>query len=73
MAIVVYVQIGPAWNRNRGRAARDATVAAARRFDSDIQLIANGHSRHAQVGGAIASRQGHGGPEAQVLAPGPDE
>ncbi|MDI9654167.1 HPr family phosphocarrier protein, partial [Burkholderia cenocepacia] len=32
----------------------DATVAAARRFDSDIQLIANGHSSNAKDGDAIA-------------------
>lgn len=73
MATVVYVQIGPAWNRDRGRAARDATVDAARRFDSDIQLIANGHSSNAKDGGAIASMQVHGGTSAQVLATGPDE
>nr|WP_249193993.1 HPr family phosphocarrier protein [Burkholderia cenocepacia] len=73
VATVVYVQIGPAWNRNRGRAARDATVDAARRFDSDIQLIANGHGSNAKDSGAIASLQVHGGTSAQVLATGPDE
>ena len=73
MATVVYVQIGPAWNRNRGRAARDATVDAARRFDSDIQLIANGHGSNAKDSGAIASPPVPGGTSAQVLATGPDE
>ncbi|MEK2607078.1 HPr family phosphocarrier protein [Burkholderia arboris] len=73
VATVMYVQIGPAWNRNRGRIARDATVDAARRFDSDIQLIANGHSSNAKDSGAIASLQVHGGTSAQVLATGPDE
>ncbi|WP_236872844.1 MULTISPECIES: HPr family phosphocarrier protein [unclassified Burkholderia] len=70
---VVYVEIGPAWNRNRGRAARDAAVAAARRFESDIQLIANGHGSNAKDSGAIAALQVHGGTSAQVLATGPDE
>lgn len=73
MATVVYVQIGPAWNRNRGSAARDAAVDAARRFESDILLIANGHRENAKDGVAIASLQVHGGTSAQVLATGPDE
>ncbi|WP_246637351.1 HPr family phosphocarrier protein [Burkholderia catarinensis] len=73
MATVVYVQIGPAWNRNRGRAARDAAVDAARRFESDILLIANGYSGNAKDGTAVASLQVHGGTSAQVLATGPDE
>lgn len=73
VATVVYVQIGPAWNRNRGCAARDAAVDAARRFESDILLIANGHGENAKDGAAIAALQVHGGTSAQVLATGPDE
>ncbi|MBE0629699.1 MAG: aldolase, partial [Burkholderia vietnamiensis] len=48
MATVVYVQIGAAWNRKRASHARDALVAAARRFESDILLIANGVSAAAK-------------------------
>ncbi|WP_260449316.1 HPr family phosphocarrier protein [Burkholderia seminalis] len=73
MATVVYVQIGSAWNRNRGAAARDATADAARRFESNILLIANGLSGNAKDSAAIASLQVHGGTSAQVLATGPDE
>ncbi|CAB3752773.1 phosphate ABC transporter permease [Burkholderia sp. MSh2] len=73
MATVVYIQLGPAWNRNRGSAAREAAVDAARRFESDIRLIANGHDGNAKDSAAIASLQVHGGTSAQVLATGPDE
>lgn len=73
MATVVYVQIGPAWNRNRGGTARNATVEAARGFESDILMIANGQSGNAKDSTAIASLQVHGGTSAQVLATGPDE
>nr|WP_277627296.1 HPr family phosphocarrier protein [Burkholderia stabilis] len=73
VATVVYVQIGPAWNRSRGSTARDAAVDAACGFESDILLIANGCSGNAKDGAAIASLQVHGGTSAQVLATGPDE
>lgn len=73
VATVVYVQIGSAWNRNRGAAARAAIADAARRFESDILLIANGLSGNAKDSVAIASLQVHGGTSAQVLATGPDE
>ncbi|KVL15364.1 HPr family phosphocarrier protein [Burkholderia cepacia] len=73
MATVVYVEIGPAWNRNRGGAARKAAVDAARGFDSDILLIANGVSSNAKDNAAVAALQVHGGTSAQVLATGPDE
>lgn len=73
VATVVYVEIGPAWNRNRGGAARTAAVDAARGFESDILLIANGISSNAKDSAAIAALQVHGGTSAQVLATGPDE
>lgn len=73
MATVVYVEIGPAWNRNRGYAAREAAVDAARGFESDILLIANGISSDAKDSAAVAALQVHGGTSAQVLATGPDE
>ncbi|WP_230941481.1 HPr family phosphocarrier protein [Burkholderia cepacia] len=73
VATVVYVEIGPAWNRNRGGAARKAAVDAARGFDSDILLIANGISSNAKDSAAVAALQVHGGTSAQVLATGPDE
>lgn len=73
MATVVYVEIGPAWNRNRGGCAREAAVAAARGFESDILLIANGISGNAKDSAAIAALRVHGGTSAQVLATGPDE
>ncbi|WP_254597833.1 HPr family phosphocarrier protein [Burkholderia lata] len=73
VAIVVYVEIGPAWNRNRGGGAREAAVDAARGFESDILLIANGISSDAKDSAAVAALQVHGGTSAQVLATGPDE
>lgn len=73
VATVVYVEIGPAWNRNRGDAARAAVVDAARGFESDILLIANGISSDAKDSAAVAALQVHGGTSAQVLATGPDE
>ncbi|KAB0632438.1 HPr family phosphocarrier protein [Burkholderia latens] len=73
MATVVYVEIGRAWNRSRASAARDALVAAARRFDSDTHLIANGVSASAKDASAVAALQLHGGTSAQLLATGPDE
>ncbi|VWC68975.1 aldolase [Burkholderia lata] len=73
MATVVYVEIGPAWNRNRGGAAREAAVDAARGFESDILLIANGISSDAKDSAAVSALQVHGGTSAQVLATGPDE
>ncbi|TEU35480.1 HPr family phosphocarrier protein [Burkholderia cepacia] len=69
----MYVEIGPAWNRNRGGAARKAAVDAARGFESDILLIANGISSNAKDSAAIAALQVHGGASAQVLATGPEE
>ncbi len=45
----------------------------ARRFESDILLIANGHHGDAKDGIAIASLQVRVGMSAQVLASGPDE
>lgn len=73
VATVVYVQIGAAWNRKRASHARDALVAAARRFESDILLIANGVSAAAKDAAAIAALQLHGGTSAQLLATGRDE
>jgi len=73
VATVVYVEIGPAWNRSRASVARDAIVAAAHRFESDILLIANGLHSNAKDATAIAALQMHGGTSAQVLATGPDE
>jgi phosphotransferase system HPr-like phosphotransfer protein len=73
VATVVYVEIGAAWNRSRASAAREALVAAARRFDSDILLIANGLSGSAKDASAVATLQLHGGTSAQMLASGPDE
>ncbi|WP_196482006.1 HPr family phosphocarrier protein [Burkholderia vietnamiensis] len=73
VATVVYVQIGAAWNRKRANHARDALVAAARRFESDILLIANGVSAAAKDAAAIAALQLHGGTSAQLLATGRDE
>jgi phosphocarrier protein HPr len=73
VATVVYVEIGPAWNRNRGGAAREAAVDAARSFESDIVLIANGIGSDAKDSAAVAALQVHGGTSAQVLATGPDE
>ncbi|BBA44489.1 hypothetical protein BCCH1_69930 [Burkholderia contaminans] len=73
VATVVYVEIGAAWNRNRGYAAREAAVDAARGFASDILLIANGISSDAKDSAAVAALQVHGGTSAQVLATGPDE
>ncbi|VWC73936.1 aldolase [Burkholderia lata] len=73
VATVVYVEIGPAWNRNRGGAAREAAVDAARGFESDILLIANGISSNAKDSAAVSALQVHGGTSAQVLATGPDE
>ena len=72
VATVVFVEIGPAWNRNRGHAARAAAADAARGFESDILLIANGISSDADSA-AVAALQVHGGTSAQVLATGPDE
>ena len=73
VATVVYVEIGSAWNRDRALASRDAIVAAAHRFESDILLLANGLSGSAKDATAIAALQMHGGTSAQVLATGPDE
>ncbi|WP_269507945.1 HPr family phosphocarrier protein [Burkholderia sp. IMCC1007] len=73
MPTVVYVEIGAAWNRSRASVTRDAVVAAAHRFESDILLIANGLSGNARDAHAIASLPLHGGTSAQVLATGPDE
>ncbi|WP_080404755.1 HPr family phosphocarrier protein [Burkholderia ubonensis] len=73
MATVVHLQVGSGWNRNRAYAAQDALVDMARRFESDILLIANGRRGNAKDGMAIASLQVRGGTSAQVLAAGPDE
>ncbi|MGS0895429.1 HPr family phosphocarrier protein [Burkholderia stagnalis] len=73
MATVVYLEIGAGWNRHRACTAQDAVVEAARRFDSDILLIANGRRGNAKDGMAVASLQVRGGTPAQVLATGPDE
>lgn len=42
MATIVDFEAGSGWNRNGARAARDAFVNMARRFESDILLVANG-------------------------------
>ncbi|KWH38248.1 HPr family phosphocarrier protein [Burkholderia stagnalis] len=73
MATVVHLQIGPGWNRHGAYAAQDALVGMARRFDSDILLIANGRHGNAKDGVAIASLRVRGGTSAQVMATGPDE
>ncbi|KVK80939.1 phosphate ABC transporter permease [Burkholderia cepacia] len=73
MATVVYFQIGSAWNRNGGQVAQDALVDMARRFESDILLIANGRRGNAKDSSAISSLQVRRGTSVQVLASGPDE
>lgn len=73
VATVVHLQVGSGWNRNRAYGAQDALVDMARRFESDILLIANGRRGNAKDGMAIASLQVRGGTSAQVLAAGPDE
>ena len=73
MATVVHLQIGPSWNRHGLYAAQDALVGMARRFESDILLIANGRQGNAKDGMAIAALQVRGGTSAQVMATGPDE
>lgn len=73
MATVVYFEIGSAWSQSGAYAARDALADMARRFDSDILLIANGRRGNAKDGMAIASLQVRGGTPAQMLAAGPDE
>ncbi|WP_175717880.1 HPr family phosphocarrier protein [Burkholderia anthina] len=73
MATVVYFEIGSAWSRNGAASVRDELVDTARRFDSDILLIANGRHENAKDGMAISSLQVRRGTSAQVLASGPDE
>jgi len=73
MATVVYFEAGRAWSRNGATAVHDALVDTARRFDSDILLIANGRRGNAKDGMAISSLQVRRGTSAQVLASGPDE
>lgn len=73
MATVVFLTIGFAWSQNGGYAARDAFVDTARRFDSDVMLIANGRRGNAKDSVAVASLQVRRGTSAQLLAAGPDE
>jgi phosphocarrier protein HPr len=73
VATVIHFQIGSSWNRNGAHAARDALVDMARRFESDILLIANGRRGNAKDGMAIASLPVRSGTSAQMLAAGPDE
>ncbi|EEE07304.1 TPA: HPr family phosphocarrier protein [Burkholderia multivorans] len=73
MATVVYFEVGAVWSQSGAYAARDALVETARRFDSDILLIANGRRGNAKDGMAISSLQVRRGTSAQVLASGPDE
>jgi phosphocarrier protein len=73
MATVVYFEMGSAWSRNGANAVRDVRVGTARRFDSDILLIANGRRGNAKGGMAISALQVRRGTCAQVLASGPDE
>ncbi|RKU04454.1 HPr family phosphocarrier protein [Burkholderia sp. Nafp2/4-1b] len=73
MATVVYFEIGSAWSRSGVNSVRDVLVDTARRFDSDILLIANGRRGNAKDGMAVSSLQVRRGTSAQVLASGPDE
>ncbi|WP_321783837.1 HPr family phosphocarrier protein [Burkholderia pyrrocinia] len=73
MATVVYFEMGAVWSQSGAYAACDALVETARRFDSDILLIANGRRGNAKDGMAISSLQVRRGTSAQVLATGPDE
>ena len=73
MATVACIQLGSGWNRNGAYRFPDALVEIARRFESDILLIANGRRGSAKDGMAIASLQVRGGTSTQVLAAGPDE
>ncbi|WP_155768839.1 HPr family phosphocarrier protein [Burkholderia diffusa] len=50
MATVVYFEIGPAWSRDGANAVRDVFVGTARRFGSDILLIANERRGNAKDG-----------------------
>lgn len=73
MATVVYIEIGSAWSRRGANSVRGVLVDTARRFDSDILLIANGRRGNAKDGMAILSLQVRRGTSAQILASGPDE
>ncbi|MGU7812125.1 HPr family phosphocarrier protein [Burkholderia sp. AW49-1] len=73
MATVVYFEMGPAWSRGGANSVRDVLVDTARRFDSDILLIANGRRGNAKDRTAVSSLQVRRGMSAQVLASGPDE
>jgi phosphocarrier protein len=73
MATVVDFQAGSGWNRNGANAARDVFVNAARRFESDILLVANGRRGNAKDGMAIDALRVRGGTAAQMLVAGPDE
>ncbi|HKR45932.1 MAG TPA: HPr family phosphocarrier protein [Paraburkholderia sp.] len=73
MATVVDVEAGSGWNRNGVDAARKVFVNVARRFESDILLVANGRRGNAKDGMAIDALRVRGGTAAQVLVAGPDE
>ncbi|RQR34227.1 MULTISPECIES: HPr family phosphocarrier protein [unclassified Burkholderia] len=73
MATVVYFEMRSAWSRDGANCVRDVLVDTARRFDSDILLIANGRRGNAKDGMAMSSLQLRRGTSAQVLASGPDE
>ncbi|WP_230946445.1 hypothetical protein [Burkholderia territorii] len=50
MATVVYVEIGPAWNRGRAIASRDAIVAALRMHGgTSAQVLATGPDEDAAL------------------------
>nr|WP_324163077.1 HPr family phosphocarrier protein [Paraburkholderia sp.] len=73
MATVIIFQIGSNWYRNGAYTARDALVDMARRFESDILVIANGRRGNAKDGMATASLPVRSGTSVQMLAAGPDE
>lgn len=73
MATVLDFQAGSGWNRNGAHAARDAFVDVARRFESDILLVANGRRCSAKDGMAMDALRVLSGAAAQVLIAGPDE
>lgn len=68
MATVVHFEMGSAWSRDGANSVLDVLVDTARRFDSDILLIANGRRGNAKDGMAVSSLQVRRGMSAQVLS-----
>ena len=73
MATIVDFEAGSGWNRNGAHAARDAFVNVARRFESDILLVANERRGNAKDGMAIDALRVRRGTTARLLVAGPDE